>query len=106
MRLCIRTQNRALAIVGGRIADADGGCDLSLDFPDAAIAPGLINSHDHLHRNHYGRLGHPPYRSAYEWAADIQTRHADRISNGRARPRREALLEGAWKNLFCGVTTV
>jgi cytosine/adenosine deaminase-related metal-dependent hydrolase len=106
MRLCIRARNRALAVEGGCIADADGGFDLSLDFPDAEIVPGLINAHDHLHRNHYGRLGQPPYRSAYEWAADIQARHADRIADGRARPRREALLEGAWKNLFCGVTTV
>src|SRR5271163_580861 len=106
MRLCIHARNRALAVEDGRIADMDGGCDLMLDFPDAEIVPGLINAHDHLHRNHYGRLGHPPYRNAYEWAADIQARHADRIDCGRARPRREALLEGAWKNLFCGVTTV
>ena len=106
MRLFIHARNRALAVEGGCIADAEGGCDLALHFPDAEIAPGLINAHDHLHRNHYGRLGHPPYLSAYEWAADIQARHAHRIGDGRARPRREALLEGAWKNLFCGVTTV
>ena len=106
MRLSIHASNRALAVVDGRIADADDPCDLILQFPDAEIAPGLINAHDHLHRNHYGRLGQPPYRSAYDWAADIQARHADCIFHGRARPRREALLEGAWKNLFCGVTTV
>jgi cytosine/adenosine deaminase-related metal-dependent hydrolase len=106
MRLLIRARNRALAIEDGCIADEDGGCDLILDFPDAEIAPGLINAHDHLHRNHYGRLGYPPYGNAYEWAADIQARDADRIGHGRARPRREALLDGAWKNLFCGVTTV
>jgi cytosine/adenosine deaminase-related metal-dependent hydrolase len=106
MRLVIHARNRALAVEGGCIAAADGGGDLILRFPDADIAPGLINAHDHLHRNHYGRLGHPPYQSAYDWAADIQARHADCIDQGRARPRREALLEGAWKNLFCGVTTV
>jgi cytosine/adenosine deaminase-related metal-dependent hydrolase len=106
MRLLIHARNRALAVDAGCIIDADGGFDLSLDFPDAEIAPGLINAHDHLHRNHFGRLGHPPYRNAYEWAADIQARHADWIAYGRTRPRREALLEGAWKNLFCGVTTV
>ena len=106
MRLKIQARNRTVAVEDGRIIDADGGFDLVLDFPHADVAPGLINAHDHLHRNHYGRLGRPPYASAYAWAADIQARDSDRIAQGRARSRREALLDGAWKNLFCGVTTV
>jgi cytosine/adenosine deaminase-related metal-dependent hydrolase len=106
MRVLLQARNRTLAIEGGRIVEADGGFDLALTFPDADVAPGLINAHDHLHRNHYGRLGRPPYANAYAWAADIQAADADRISEGRARLRRETLLEGAWKNLFCGVTTV
>ena len=106
MRLLIRARNREVAVEDGRIAPPHGGFDLVLEFPDADVAPGLINAHDHLHRNHYGRLGRPPYASAYAWAADIQVCDADPIAEGRARPRREALLEGAWKNLFCGVTTV
>ncbi|MBB2169193.1 amidohydrolase family protein [Gluconacetobacter aggeris] len=105
MRLLIRARNRQIAVDAGKISDVRGDFDLVLNFPDAEIHPGLINAHDHLHRNHYGRLGHPPYRNAYEWAVDIQAREADRIALGRARPRREALLEGAWKNLFSGVTT-
>ena len=106
MRLLIQAKNRAVAVEDGRIVEAAGGFDLTLAFPDAEVAPGLINAHDHLHRNHYGRLGRPPYDSAYAWAADIQALDADRIAEGRARRRRQALLEGAWKNLFCGVTTV
>ncbi|HEU0015198.1 MAG TPA: amidohydrolase family protein, partial [Longimicrobium sp.] len=61
---------------------------------------------EHLHRNHYGRLGHPPYASAYEWGADVHARDAHVIERARALPRREALLRGAWKNLRAGVTTV
>jgi cytosine/adenosine deaminase-related metal-dependent hydrolase len=106
MRLLIQARNRKVAVDNGRIAEPDGDFDLTLTFPQADVAPGLINAHDHLHRNHYGRLGRPPYANAYAWAADIQARDAKRIAQGRARPRREALLEGAWKNLFCGVTTV
>ena len=106
MRLLIRARNRAVAVEDGRIIPPDGGFDLVLEFQDADVAPGLINAHDHLHRNHYGRLGRPPYANAYAWAADIQARDADRIARGRARGRRQALLDGAWKNLFCGVTTV
>jgi cytosine/adenosine deaminase-related metal-dependent hydrolase len=106
MRLLIRARNRTVAVENGRIVPPDGGFDLVLDFADADVAPGLINAHDHLHRNHYGRLGRPPYANAYAWAADIQARDADRIADGRSVTRRQALLDGAWKNLFCGVTTV
>lgn len=106
MRLLIQARNREVAVEDGRIVPAGGGFDLVLAFPEAEVAPGLINAHDHLHRNHYGRLGRPPYPNAYAWAADIQIREAERIAEGRARGRREALLDGAWKNLACGVTTV
>jgi cytosine/adenosine deaminase-related metal-dependent hydrolase len=106
MRLLIQARNREVAVEDGRIAPPVGGFDLVLAFPEAYVAPGLINAHDHLHRNHYGRLGHPPYPNAYAWAADVQGRDAGRIAEGRARLRRQALLDGAWKNLFCGVTTV
>ncbi len=106
MRLLIQARNRTVAVEDGRIIEPDGGFDLVLAFPEADVTPGLINAHDHLHRNHYGRLGRPPYANAYAWAADIQVRDSGRIAEGRARSRREALLDGAWKNLFCGVTTV
>jgi cytosine/adenosine deaminase-related metal-dependent hydrolase len=105
-RLLVRARNRSVAVSAGRIVAPDGGFELTLEFPTADVVPGLINAHDHLHRNHYGRLGRPPYSNAYAWAADIQARDAEAIAEGRGRPRREALLEGAWKNLFCGVTTV
>jgi cytosine/adenosine deaminase-related metal-dependent hydrolase len=106
MRLLIQARNRAVAVEDGRIVEPDGGFDRVLDCPDGDVAPGLINAHDHLHRNHYGRLGRPPYANAYAWADDIQVRDSARIAEGRALGRRQALMEGAWKNLFCGVTTV
>jgi cytosine/adenosine deaminase-related metal-dependent hydrolase len=106
MRMLVNARNRAVAIDGERIVAADGRFDVVLDCPDAEARPGLINAHDHLHRNHYGRLGRPGYGNAYQWARDIQTRYRRRIAQGRARPRLEALLAGAWKNLFAGVTSV
>jgi cytosine/adenosine deaminase-related metal-dependent hydrolase len=106
MRLLLNARNRSVAVSEGRIVATEPGFDLTLEFPEADVLPGLINAHDHLHRNHYGRLGRPPYPSAYAWAADIQANDAETIAEGRGRRRREALLEGAWKNLFCGVTTV
>jgi hypothetical protein len=106
MRLLIEAANAAVGVEHGRIVPPDGGFDVHLRIPDGELRPGLVNAHDHLHRNHYGRLGHPPYANAYAWGRDIHARHADKIERGRAAPRRQALLRGAWKNLFAGVTTV
>jgi cytosine/adenosine deaminase-related metal-dependent hydrolase len=102
----INARNRSVAIEGDQIVSESGRFDVTLDCIDAEIRPGLINAHDHLHRNHYGRLGKGPYPNAYCWAADIQTRFRRRIERRRQVPRRASLLAGAWKNLFAGVTTV
>lgn len=106
MRLRIDAANASLGVADGVIVAPDGEFDVVLRVPDGEVRPGLINAHDHLHRNHYGRLGDPPYANAYEWGRDLHARHADAVARGRALPRREALLRGAWKNLFAGVTTV
>lgn len=106
MRLLVAARNRTVAIEDGRIIEQEGHFDLELDLPDADVRPGLINAHDHLHRNHYGRLGAPLYGNAYQWAHDIQARDRDHIAARHAIPRREALLVGAWKNLLAGVTSV
>ena len=106
MRLLIAARNRAVGVEDGLIVEPEGRFDVVLDLPRSEVRPGLINAHDHLHRNHYGRLGDPPYGNAYEWARDIQLRHRELIAKGRQVPRREALLIGARKNLRSGVTTV
>ena len=89
----------------GRIAPARDRASMSLDV-HGQLRPGLINAHDHLHRNHYPRLGSPPYADAYAWGRDIHEREAETIARARAVPRRDALLLGALKNLISGVTTV
>ena len=106
MRMLINARNRSVAVEGKRIVPDGGKFDIVIDCSDADVRPGLINAHDHLHRNHYGRLGAGPYPNAYRWAEDIQLRYRRRIERCRRVPRREALLAGAWKNLFAGVTTV
>lgn len=106
MRLLVEAANAAVVVEDGRIVEDDGRIDAVIHVPEGELRPGLINAHDHLHRNHYGRLGDPPYASAYAWGRDIHARHAQEIERGRALPRRAALLHGAWKNLQAGVTTV
>jgi cytosine/adenosine deaminase-related metal-dependent hydrolase len=106
VRLLVEAGDGALGIESGRIVAPTGDFDVRLHVAGGTLWPGLVNAHDHLHRNHYGRLGAPPYANAYEWGRDIHARHADAIARGRALPRRDALLRGAWKNLRAGVTTV
>ena len=84
VRLLIRTQDAALGVEAGRIVPPSGRFDVTLRVRDGILHPGLVNAHEHLHRNHYGRLGHPPYQDAYEWGADIHHRFADAIARGRA----------------------
>lgn len=106
MRMLINARNRSVAVEGGLIVAEGGRFDVVINCPGFDVRPGLINAHDHLHRNHYGRLGAGPYPNAYCWAEDIQLRFSRRIGHARRLPRRTALLSGAWKNLFAGVTTV
>jgi cytosine/adenosine deaminase-related metal-dependent hydrolase len=105
MRLLIEADNTSVGIENGRIIESSGTFD-HVVCSTGEVRPGLINAHDHLHRNHYGRLGAPPYANAGEWAQDIQSRFADTIAQGRVMSRRPALLVGAWKNLLSGVTHV
>ncbi len=106
MRLRIDAANASVGVEHGVIVAPERDFDVIVRVPDGELRPGLINAHDHLHRNHYGRLGDPPYANAYAWGRDLHARHASAVARGRALPRREALLRGAWKNLFAGVTTV
>jgi cytosine/adenosine deaminase-related metal-dependent hydrolase len=106
VRIRVNGSNRSVGIDSGRVVEPSGDFDLTIDVPGGEVRPGLINAHDHLHRNGYGRLGHPPYTNAYDWGLDIHARDAAAIAAGRAVPRLEALLVGAWKNLVSGVTTV
>lgn len=105
MRLLIEASNSCVAVENGVIIEPVGEFDRVVRA-EGELRPGLINAHDHLHRNHYGRLGSPPYSNARDWADDIQVRHAAEIARGRKVERRTALLTGAWKNLFAGVTHV
>jgi len=80
--------------------------DVVVQTGPGTLLPGLINAHDHLHRNHYPRLGSPPYEDAYAWGTDLHARFAGEIAHAKTLDRRDALLFGALKNILGGVTTV
>ena len=102
----------ALRIRGPRIvslgARAESG-DQVVDLNGERLMPGLINSHDHLHRNHYPRLKYQSrYENASQWAADFDVRRSGDavLTAGSVMPRTDCLVFGGLKNLLSGVTTV
>jgi cytosine/adenosine deaminase-related metal-dependent hydrolase len=83
--------------------------DAVVDLQGAIVLPGLVNAHDHLELNHYGRIANrAPYVNASEWIADMRGRlaHDGAIRAAQAHPLSARLFIGLLKNLLAGVTTV
>lgn len=100
----LRVSTRVLAI-GERPRRGDAIVDLDGAF----VLPGLINAHDHLELNHYGRLrGRERYENASQWIDDVRPRLSGdaAIRSARAHPLVDRLFIGALKNLLSGVTFV
>jgi cytosine/adenosine deaminase-related metal-dependent hydrolase len=100
----IRFTTRVLAV-----GEPPRAGDVVIDAEGAYVLPGLINAHDHLELNHYGRLKfRDRYANVSEWIEDMRPRIASdaAIRDGRSRPLSDRLFIGALKNLLSGVTTV
>jgi cytosine/adenosine deaminase-related metal-dependent hydrolase len=96
---------QTVAVEDSQLAEPCGDFDYEVDLGPGELRPGLINAHDHLHRNHFPRMGSPPYPNAYAWGDDIHAHWGQAITRASVLPRRDALLFGALKNLVAGVTT-
>jgi len=77
-----------------------------INFDNAIVFPGLINSHDHLDFNLFPRLGNKLYSNYVEWSHDIQNRNKDIINDVLKIPKKLRVEWGIYKNLVCGITTV
>ena len=83
--------------------------DAVLDLEGAFVLPGLINAHDHLELNHYGRLKQRDrYENASAWIDDMRVALGSdaAIRRNQAYPLADRLFIGTLKNLLAGVTTV
>jgi cytosine/adenosine deaminase-related metal-dependent hydrolase len=83
--------------------------DVVVDLDGAFVLPGLVNAHDHLELNHFGRLKfRESYENASSWIDDMRPRLQEDpgIRERRSHPLRDRLLVGGLKNLLAGVTTV
>jgi cytosine/adenosine deaminase-related metal-dependent hydrolase len=119
---------RPVALINGTVAAAEGWAtslrfgdrvlglddpprpgDVVVDLAGAWVLPGLVNAHDHLELNHYGRLlGGAPFANAREWIDHLRPQLRDNAAI-RANQRfalRDRLFVGALKNLLAGVTFV
>jgi cytosine/adenosine deaminase-related metal-dependent hydrolase len=100
----IRVSSRVLSI-----GERPKPHDTVVDLRGAIVLPGLVNAHDHLELNHYGRLkSRERYENASGWIDDMRPRLATdpAIRDGRSQPLVERLFIGGLKNLLSGVTTV
>jgi cytosine/adenosine deaminase-related metal-dependent hydrolase len=97
---------------GARVLDLDTAPranDLVVDLDGAFVLPGLINAHDHLELNHYGRLKRKDrYENARAWIDDLRPalQNDPAIRENTRYPLSARLFIGALKNLLAGVTTV
>jgi cytosine/adenosine deaminase-related metal-dependent hydrolase len=100
----IRFASRVLSL-----GDSPGRSDVVVDVDGAFVLPGLVNAHDHLELNHYGRLKfRDSYENASQWIDDMRPRLREDpgILDGRAKRLSDRLLAGGLKNLLSGATTV
>ena len=98
------TGEKIIAVEDSNVMAPDA--KLTLDFNNAIVFPGLINSHDHLDFNLFPQLGNRIYNNYVAWSHDIQKVNREEIDKVLKIPKPLRIRWGIYKNLLSGVTTV
>jgi len=108
----VGTDAQTLRVARGRVA-AMGAAprrgDSVIDLDGAYVYPGLVNAHDHLELNNFGRLKwRDRHANVSEWIADFQPRFKTdpALLGPLSVPLEARLFVGGLKNLLSGATTV
>ncbi|MGY3215266.1 hypothetical protein [Mucilaginibacter sp. HD30] len=80
--------------------------NLQINFDNAILFPGLVNSHDHLDFNLFPQFGGNVYNNYTEWGSYIHQNYKNEIAEVLKVPLELRIQWGLFKNLLCGVTTV
>src|ERR1700753_935960 len=80
--------------------------EVVLNFDNAIVFPGLVNSHDHLDFNLFPQLGGERYNNYRQWGKHIHQYYKNEIAAVLEIPKVLRYEWGVFKNLLCGVTTV
>ncbi|WP_216351052.1 hypothetical protein, partial [Mucilaginibacter polytrichastri] len=99
----IKVEGRLIKSVTPTATSTD---ELVLDFDNAIVFPGLINSHDHLDFNLFPQFGDRFYQNYTEWGAQIHRQYKEQIKQVLQVPQQLRAAWGVYKNLLAGVTTV
>jgi cytosine/adenosine deaminase-related metal-dependent hydrolase len=101
-RTDIRIENGKIESVSEHLQALTEG----IEFIDAIVFPGLINSHDHLDFNLFPQLGNRKYNNYIEWGEDIHKHNKEVINKVLKVPQELRVQWGIYKNLLNGITTV
>ena len=77
-----------------------------LEFRNAMVFPGLINSHEHLDFNLFPQLGNGSYSNYRIWGQELHKRFKPAIQEVMQVPQPLRTSWGIYKNLINGFTTV
>ncbi len=94
-------------INNGNINALSSGVDpgpVNLEIQNGVVAPGLINSHDHLLGTYLPKVGNGPYINWLPWDNDLKSSPV--YEERQQVENRDLYLLGAYRNLVSGVTLV
>ncbi len=77
-----------------------------IEFENAIVFPGLINSHEHLDFNLFPQIANKVYSNYREWGNDIHQKNKPAINQVLQVPQSLRTKWGIYKNLLNGFTSV